>query len=259
MQKAVIDTIVAEVQGVPGDDRCVLLLGYEEQMADMMRNANPGLARRFQWQSPWKFEDYSSEDLLHIMRGAAKSKYSWDLNSDVLRSGIKALEGERRKPNFGNAGAVNNLLSLVAQRMENRLKDLTPAERANELPIATDFYVPKIPATDLFDDLIGCKEVLEQMKDMQATILGCQRKGKDPLASMELNFCFVGAPGTGKTTIAKRFGLLLESLGLLATSDIEMCSASNFETGYVGQSSGKTREIFKKAVGGVLFIDEAYR
>ena len=45
-----MDTIVAKVQGVPGDDRCVLLLGYEEQMQEMMRKANPGLARRFQLQ-----------------------------------------------------------------------------------------------------------------------------------------------------------------------------------------------------------------
>ena len=43
-----MDTIVAKVQGVPGDDRCVLLLGYAEQMETMMREGNPGLARRFQ-------------------------------------------------------------------------------------------------------------------------------------------------------------------------------------------------------------------
>lgn len=72
LQEAVIDTIVAKVQGVPGDDRCVLLLGYEEQMEAMMRGANPGLARRFQWRDPWRFEDYSPDDLLHIMRSAAK-------------------------------------------------------------------------------------------------------------------------------------------------------------------------------------------
>ena len=62
------------LQGVPGDDRCVLLLGYEEQMEAMMRGANPGLARRFQWQDPWRFEDYSQEDLFQIMKAAAWGK-----------------------------------------------------------------------------------------------------------------------------------------------------------------------------------------
>lgn len=52
-QEAVIDTLVARIQGVPGDDRCVLLLGYEEPMQAMMREANPGLARRFQLANAW--------------------------------------------------------------------------------------------------------------------------------------------------------------------------------------------------------------
>ena len=73
-QEAVIDTIVAKVQGVPGDDCCVLLLGYPDEMETMMREANPGLARRFQLQNAWMFEDYSKEDLLHIMRDTAKRR-----------------------------------------------------------------------------------------------------------------------------------------------------------------------------------------
>lgn len=74
LQESVIDTIVAKVQGVPGDDMCVLLLGYPDQMEAMMREANPGLARRFQLSQAWVFEDYSKDDLLHIMKDAAQSK-----------------------------------------------------------------------------------------------------------------------------------------------------------------------------------------
>jgi tRNA splicing ligase len=65
--------------------------------------------------------------------------------------------------------------------------------------------------------------------------------------------------GTGKTTIARRLGKLFKSLGLLASEDVTECSASDFVTGYVNQSSGKTRQVFESAVGQVLFIDEAYR
>lgn len=74
-QEAVIDTIVAKVQGVPGDDRCVLLLGYPDQMEAMMREANPGLARRFQLSQAWHFEDYSQEDLLAILKEAAAKRW----------------------------------------------------------------------------------------------------------------------------------------------------------------------------------------
>jgi hypothetical protein len=114
-QEAVIDTIVAKVQGVPGDDRCVLLLGYPDEMQKMMRKGNPGLARRFQLQDAWHFDDYSNDDLLHIMRAAALGRYGWELGWEQLRVGVKVLEKERRKPNFGNAGAVNNLLALVSE------------------------------------------------------------------------------------------------------------------------------------------------
>ncbi len=62
------------VQGVPGDDRCVLLAGYEEPMAKMLRTANPGLARRFNLASAWRFEDYGPEQLLTITRAAAAKR-----------------------------------------------------------------------------------------------------------------------------------------------------------------------------------------
>jgi hypothetical protein len=54
-------------------------------------------------------------------------------------------------------------------------------------------------------------------------------------------------------------GQLFESLGLLAAGEVLCCSASDFVTGYANQASGKTREIFEKGLGQVLFIDEAYR
>lgn len=69
-----IDTLVAKVQGVPGDDRCVLLLGYKDQMEAMMRKANPGLARRFQLSQAWEFEDYDKDQLLTIMTAAARKR-----------------------------------------------------------------------------------------------------------------------------------------------------------------------------------------
>jgi hypothetical protein len=133
LQEAVIDTIVAKVQGVPGDDRCVLMLGYPDQMEKMMREANPGLARRFQLQDAWHFEDYSSEDLLHIMKGTAARGYDWQLEYPVLRAGVRVLDNERRKPNFGNAGAVNNLLAQVRVIRKAILGCIAPWKSLNSI------------------------------------------------------------------------------------------------------------------------------
>ena len=104
----------------------MLLLGYPDQMEKMMREANPGLARRFQLQDAWHFEDYSNEDLLHIMRAAAVEQYGWQgLSYVALRAGVKVLDKQRRKPNFGNAGAVNNLLAQVSGRLLSLACDLS--------------------------------------------------------------------------------------------------------------------------------------
>ncbi|GFH21452.1 NFX1-type zinc finger-containing protein 1, partial [Haematococcus lacustris] len=256
-KEAVIDTIVAKVQGVPGDDRCVLLLGYEEPMQALMREANPGLARRFQLANAWTFQDYNDEELLAIMKEAARRK-GWELGWPELKAGVQVLDKERRRPNFGNAGAVSNLLATVAMRMEARMQGLSDAARAAAQPVAADFLPPEdakaVRADQVFKDL-----VLAKLKEWQATIKASQRMGKDPLDSFELNFRFVGAPGTGKTTVARRVGMLFKSLGLLSTDEVTSCSASDFMTGYAGQTAGQTRKLFETAVGGVLFIDEAYR
>lgn len=63
---AIIDTIVTEVQSTPGEDRCVLLLGYEEEMKRLFQEANPGLARRFALENAFYFEDYSEAELHQI-------------------------------------------------------------------------------------------------------------------------------------------------------------------------------------------------
>ena len=261
---AVITTIVAEVQGVPGDDRCVLLLGYKDNISSMMRNANPGLARRFQMSDAFEFEDYGDEDLLCILQSKAK-KMQLVMDLSTAREAVKILAQERRLPNFGNAGAVDNLLSRAVQKMEIRLEGVSALERAKASVVAEDFVSAEqeaarsIDPDKLFDDMIGIKSVKATLRNMQKTIEFSKSLGKDPLENLQMNFLFAGSPGTGKTTVARKMGQMLSSLGLLAQPLVVERSASDFVTGFANQASGKTREIFRLALGGVLFIDEAYR
>jgi len=131
--------------------------------------------------------------------------YGWELDWPCLQAALSNLDKERRRPNFGNAGAINNLLSDAAMRMEARTKHLTPAEQADAQPEPADFMTEAdaaaaaaggaATAANVFADLIGCQSVLEKVKEWQATITASQRLGKDPLESFELNFLFVGSPG----------------------------------------------------------------
>ena len=90
-------------------------------------------------------------------------------------------------------------------------------------------------------------------------IEAASRAGRDPLDDLALTFAFQGSPGTGKTTIARRMGMLFEALGVLPSADVVQVSASQFSTGFVGQTAARTRDIFDSARGAVLFVDEAYR
>lgn len=114
--------------------------------------------------------------------------------------------------------------------------------------------------SSLFKDLVGCKDsLMAKLQEYQDTIATSTKLGGDPLVGLELNFLFVGSPGTGKTTVARLVGQVFKSLGIISSDTVIECSAKDFITGFVGQASGKTREMFEKGLGQVLFIDEAYR
>ena len=72
--RQVLDTIVEKVQNTENDDIAVLLLGYEKQMREMLRNQNPGLARRFSSDYPFQFEDYKQHELLKILKFVCKKE-----------------------------------------------------------------------------------------------------------------------------------------------------------------------------------------
>ena len=83
----------------------------------MIKKANPGLARRFQMADAFEFQDYNDEDLLVILKKRLDQEHILH-TLDTLRAGVQIVAQERMKPNFGNAGAVKNMLSRAIQNME---------------------------------------------------------------------------------------------------------------------------------------------
>eukprot|EP01032_Pedospumella_encystans_P014867 gene14867-17051_t len=249
---AVVDTIVEQVQGRPGEDRAVVMLGYRREMEDFLAAANPGLARRFQMENAFEFADYTDEQLVTIL----KSKCAQDqlgITDSTAQYAVAQLARARSMPHFGNAGALDNLLSVAKLNMGVRYY------LSNE-----DFHqggeIPEhIEEATLFDDLLGCDNVLAELKRIQSSIKYAQKKKQDIKSTFECNYLFVGPSGTGKTTVARKMGQMFFSLGLLPTSDVVEIKAADLATGFVGQSAHKAAEVIRRAKGKVLFIDEAYQ
>jgi len=112
------------------------------------------------------------------------------------------------------------------------------------------------------ENIVGLDSVKTYAKQLMAQLqMRAQRKeaGLPVPADASLHMIFSGNPGTGKTTVARRVGKMLQRLGILGTDSVVECSASDLVTGYAGQAAGQSRKVFESALGGVLFIDEAYR
>ncbi|EPS44029.1 hypothetical protein H072_1969 [Dactylellina haptotyla CBS 200.50] len=260
---AVIDTIVAEVQSTPGEDRCVLLLGYKDQMEEMFRDVNPGLARRFPLESAFVFEDFSDDELRRILDLKLK-EIGFGATDQAKNIAMEVLRRARNRPNFGNAGEVDILLDRAKALHQ---KHMSAGETKNQdifdaVDFDPDFDRGTRAATNLvqlFEDVVGCENVIKQFEGYQTTAANMKALGMDPREQIPFNFLFKGPPGTGKTTTAQKMGKVFYDMGFLAHAKVEQCSTTDMIGEYVGHTGPKVKKLLEKAMGKVLFIDEAYR
>ncbi len=275
--KEVIEVLIKELSDGKGD-LAIILAGYPKPMQELM-TSNPGIGSRLR--NIIHFPDYSPDELMEIAKYTAE-KRGVNLEEDAETLIYKKLVEvyRNRDEHFGNARYINGIIEEAKQNMALRLmknssevgemddtmlsninvKDIEKVFRHGAddtvlLPI--DNALLKDTLTQLHE-LVGLDNIKREVDEMTKLVRYYREIGKDIRKAFSLHTVFTGNPGTGKTTIARLLVQIYKALGILERGHLVECDRKNLVAGHVGQTAIKTSEMIDKAMGGGLFIDEAY-
>ena len=244
-----------------GKDYVFIFAGYPDKIDYFLDHGNPGLRRRVPY--VWNIDDYPPDVLYQIAMDVFGDMEVTVEFRTALRMLLAYKYGMRSPRNWGNAGEVENIVQKIKTNYAEHGKD--GALDVDSIPDEYMRHIKDISPEEEkailhdLDELIGLGEVKKQLRELITKVKSDRNMMRltNCIAPTEenMNYIFSGNPGTGKTTVAKMIGRILHEFGILESAEVIEAKVSKINT---GNPANNMMEFFDKAVGKVLFIDEAY-
>lgn len=181
---------------------CDILLRGTDYYMVYFQNVNPGLSRRFAIDDPFKFDDFTEDELMEVLDMKLRES-DLEASDDAKTVARECLGRARNRPNFGNGGDVENLINKAKMRYQSRQASLPLHQRSADIILQPTDFDPEhdrqshasANMAKLFEDLVGCDDIVQKLGKYQETAANYKRFGKDARTHIPTCFVFKGPPG----------------------------------------------------------------
>ena len=248
------------------NDLVVIFAGYSKEMQEFI-HANSGIKSRIGY--TFEFADYSVDELYKIFE-LKMNAINFTIDEKGKQYVMNLLSAGKKKKDFGNGRFVDNALQkiLIKHSSIEKLSDKNVTKLTKDSIPTLDEVMAYSSGVrepekieELFDDIIGMNALKEQIIGLGKYIKFKKEVNKTDgknLPDMNLHMMFLGNPGTGKTTIARKVTKMLYDLDCIRINKLVEVSRQDLIGEYSGETAPKVEKVIESAMGGVLFVDEAY-